>query len=320
MKILVLPVLLTVVPFLSLAQKSSSILAVVSDVSGTVLLKKANENEARRVVFGMQLAEGDQLNTEKKGSVAMLFSNGNLISLGPDRSITVSETEMGDQAVKVNEGLAGGFSDLAMRQDQSGDMGVLIKLRNDETSQELIPGSPCNTRISTNKPDLSWESFKKADEFKVRLYNSNGLVWEKETTEKHLIFPENEAGLAYGESYFWNVEGLDLIDSFKSQNQKFTILSEVTINEVEMEEKKLNGIFQEDPNSSSLHSLLGTYYAKAGLYEDAIREFELVRDANPESTLPHEILGGLYSTVGKKDMAIAELQKALSLEKENKNP
>ena len=112
------------------------------------------------------------------------------------------------------------------------------------------------------------------------------------------------------------MEGQDLITSFRSLNQKFTVLPEGKIKEIKKEEQKLMEMFDDDPNSSSLYSLLGAYYAKAGLLEDAIKAFEKVRDANPEATLPHEILGGLYSDVGKKDLAIAELQKALLIEKE----
>ena len=280
------------------------------------MLIQANSDESHKVVFGMQLGQGDQVETGRKAGVSLLFSNGNLISLGPNSSIVISGNQSGDPSMNIGAGMAGNFSDLAMRQDNKGEMGVLMDLRSDETSQQIIPLSPCNTMISNNAPLLKWDSRKPADEFVVRLYNGQGLVWEKRTTATSLTFPQDEATLAYGESYFWNVEGEDLINSFRSLNQKFTILPEEKIREIKEEEKKLLGIFTDDPGNSSLHSLLGAYYAKTGLFEDAINAFELVRDSNPEATLPHEILGGLYSDVGKKDLAIAELQKALILEKE----
>ena len=298
------------------AQLSGSALAVISDVKGDVTLSKAGSDESLKAVFGTQLAQGDQLETGKKASVTLLFTNGNLISLGPGSNITISGNQSGASR-NIGAGMAGNFSDLAMRQDQRGEMGVLMDLRSDETAQQILPLSPCNTMISTDRPTLSWESLKPADEFVVRLYNGEGLVWEKRTTATHLEFPEDESGLEFGASYFWNVEGEDLINSFRSLNQKFTVLNEEKIYEIKEEEKKLSGIFSDDPGNSSLHSLLGAYYAKAGLLEDAIRAFEQVRDANPDATLPHEILGGLYSDVGKKDLAIAELKKALMLEKEH---
>ncbi len=298
------------------AQQSSSALAVISDVRGSVTLNKAGSDEPLKAVFGTQLAQGDQLETGKKASVTLLFTNGNLISLGPGSNITISGNQSGPSR-NIGAGMAGNFSDLAMRQDQRGEMGVLMDLRSDETAQQILPLSPCNTMISTNRPAICWESMKPADEFVVRLYNGEGLVWEKRTTATHLEFPEDESGLEFGASYFWNVEGEDLINSFRSLNQKFTVLNEEKIYEIKEEEKKLSGLFSDDPGNSSLHSLLGAYYAKVGLLEDAIRSFEQVRDANPDATLPHEILGGLYSDVGKKDLAIAELKKALMLEKEH---
>ena len=307
--------ILFLLPGHNIAQSSASALAVISDVKGSVYLNTAGSDEPLKAVFGTRLGQGDQVETGKKASVTMLFSNGNLISLGANSSITISGNQSGGSPRNIGAGMAGNFSDLAMRQDNKGEMGVLMDLRSDETSQQLIPLSPCNTMIPTNRPGLKWETKKPADEFVVRLYNGEGLVWEKRTTATHLAFPEDEPGLEFGASYFWNVEGEDLINSFRSLNQKFTVLPEEKIKEVKQEKERLFETFSDDPENSSLHSLLGAYYAAAGLLEDAIREFELVRDANPEATLAHEILGGLYSDVGKKDLAIAELQRALLIEK-----
>ena len=297
-----------------LAQNSPS-LAVISDVQGTVYLNKVGVDDPLRAVFGTQLGQGDRVETGKRASVSLLFSNGNLISLGPNSNITISGNQTNGPSRNIGAGMAGNFSDLAMRQDNKGEMGVLMDLRSNETSQQIIPISPCNTMIASNMPILKWESKKPADEFVIRLYDGEGLVWEHRTTATSLEFPQNEAALKYGQSYFWSVEGMDLINSFRSLNQKFTVLQEEKIKEVQQEKQKVLATFSDDPDNSSLHSLLGAYYASMGLLEDAIREFETVRDANPEATLPHEILGGLYSDVGKKDLAIAELQKALSIEK-----
>ena len=107
-----------------------------------------------------------------------------------------------------------------------------------------------------------------------------------------------------------------MIDSFRSSNQKFTIFSQDKILELESMEEQIKDFFRDDLSSSSFHSVLGAFYAKKGMLEEAIKEFEIVKEANPESSLPHEILGKLYSDVGKKDLAIMELQRALMLEKE----
>ena len=74
--------------------------------------------------------------------------------------------------------------------------------------------------------------------------------------------------------------------------------------------------FKNDPESSSLHSVLGAYYINTGLLQDAIIEFQIIAKLNIDAALPHELLGSLFSEVGNKDKAIDELQKALKLEKD----
>jgi tetratricopeptide (TPR) repeat protein len=129
-------------------------------------------------------------------------------------------------------------------------------------------------------------------------------------------YPEIEKGLEFGESYFWNVEGEYLIDTDKSANHKFSVLSLEKSKEVEENEIAIRNIFKNDPGSSSLHSVLGAYYINTGLLQDAIIEFQIIAKLNIDAALPHELLGSLFSEVGNKDKAIDELQKALKLEKD----
>ncbi|MCK5066200.1 MAG: hypothetical protein KAR16_02115, partial [Bacteroidales bacterium] len=83
----VILVLLFLFPLSSFSQYSGSALAVISDVKGSVMLIQAQSDESHKVVFGMQLAQGDQVETGRKAGVTLLFSNGNLISLGANSSI-----------------------------------------------------------------------------------------------------------------------------------------------------------------------------------------------------------------------------------------
>jgi tetratricopeptide (TPR) repeat protein len=85
---------------------------------------------------------------------------------------------------------------------------------------------------------------------------------------------------------------------------------------VEENENTIRNTFKNDPESSSLHSVLGAYYVNKGLLQDAIIEFQAIAKLNTDAALPHELLGSLYSEVGDKDKAIDELQKALNLAKD----
>jgi tetratricopeptide (TPR) repeat protein len=111
------------------------------------------------------------------------------------------------------------------------------------------------------------------------------------------------------------VEGEYLIDTDKSANHKFSVLSLDKSKEVERNEDAIRITFNNDPESSSLHSVLGAYYRNNGLLQDAIIEFQTISKLNIDAALPHELLGSLYTEVGDKDKAIDELQKALTLTK-----
>jgi tetratricopeptide (TPR) repeat protein len=139
------------------------------------------------------------------------------------------------------------------------------------------------------------------------------MVWSRKVSELTMKYPESEKELQFGESYFWNVEGEYLVDTEKSANHMFTVLSLENSKEVADHESAIRNSFRENPESSTLHSLLAAYYIDQGLLQDAISEFRIISGINADAPLPHEILGSLYSEIGEKDKAIAELQKALTL-------
>jgi tetratricopeptide (TPR) repeat protein len=204
---------------------------------------------------------------------------------------------------------------LTSKRDNKKDVGALAGLRGAVIEEPIELTSPSNTLIRTDRPTFTWIPRKPFDKFIVNLYNSKGLVWSNKASESTLKFPETEKGLEPGETYFWNVEGEDLLDNKKSANYKFSVLSFEKSKEVMDQETLIRKTFNNDSDSSSLHSFLGAYYINQGLLQDAINEFVIISGMNPDAPLPHEILGSLYSDAGNKDKAIEELQKALALSK-----
>ncbi len=308
---------------LLVSQQVTKCLAVITEINGDVLFKKANNSEFVKTFWGAQLYQGDQVKTSKESGVSLLFSNGNLIDLGSNSMITISiksssENETKKAVKNIGSELIADFSTLTLRRDDKGEIGALVGLRTVYIDRQVVLISPYKTFINTNLPSFSWFSKKSFDNFNVKLYNSNGLLWSKEISENKMEYPEDKEGLKYGESYFWHVEGEDHNDIYKSANHGFAILSKEKSNEVEAQEKRIKNLFGSDQYSSSYHLVMGSYYIKNGLLVDAITEFKAISEINPEAALPHEILGKLYSDVGKKDLAIIELQKALMLEKESK--
>lgn len=301
---------------ISVAQQLKQCLAIITELTGNVLLKKVNKVDFEKAFWGNELIEGDQVKTAERSGVKLLFSNSTFISLGPNSTISISgnkelAAESTGKIIKMSSAMPVNLSTLTSNRNGTKDVGALAFLRSGDGEQTIELTSPCNTLIKTNRPSFSWFAKKFSGTYIVNLYSSNGLVWSKKLSDSTMVYPENEKGLVFGESYFWYVEREKGTE--KSAFQKFSLLSPEMSRKVEEQEKLISDSFRDEPESSSLHSVLGAYYIDQGLLLDAIREFQMISNINADAPLPHEILGSLYSNVGNKDKAIEELKKALEL-------
>jgi len=322
-KIVILIVLISLSGLrLSIAQQLKQCLAVITELTGNVLLKKVNKGEFEKAFWGTELIEGDQIKTSARSGVKLLFSNSTFISLGPNSTISISgkkhpATESSGKVMKMSSAMMVNISSFNSKRDNTKDVGALAFLRSGNSEQTIELTSPCNSLIKTDRPSFSWLAKKSFGTYVVNLFNSNGPVWSKKVSDSTMVYPDNEKGLAFGESYFWQVEGMGPNDSEKSSIHKFSLLSLEMSRNVEEQEKMIRDTFRDEPESSSLHSVLGAYYIEQGLLLDAINEFKIISKINADAPLPHEILGSLYTDVGNKDKAIEELKKALELATNN---
>ena len=292
-------------------------LAVITDIKGDVEVTKAN-NDKIEGYWGLQLFNGDRVKTARASSVALIFSNGSLVNLGANSNIEISGgNEFSEQQFQrsenVDQAMIGNFVSLALKKEKDKEVGVLAGLRSigSVTPIEII--SPCNTSLMTNTPSFEWQSNIQIDEFEVKLFNKDGLVWSKKVTDNKMDYPEDAGVLNFSETYFWRVEGESMLTSYKSEEYVFSILSRQQIEEITQQEESIKTLLNNNINSSSYHSILGAYYFDKGLFEKAIAEFNIVSEKNPNSAIPHEILGQIYSYMGEKDKAIRELKKALQI-------
>ena len=300
------------------AQQSAQCLAVITEIKGKALYREAGMNQFEKATWGVRLFNGDQVSTDDKSEVRLLYSDNSFITVGPNSMITISgstpvATVQAGEVKTISSSIGINFSALTFKKTESKDVGALAGVRSADFEHVIELGAPYSTIIRTDRPTFTWIPKTSYDSYTVNLYNSKGLVWSKKVVESTLRYPEDENGLKFGETYFWNVEGEYLINTDKSSNHKFTLLTPEKFKEVETKESSLRNAFRDDPESSSLHSVLGALYIDQGLLQDAINEFQVISKINEDAPMPHEIMGSLYSEVGEKDRAIQELKKALAL-------
>lgn len=80
---------------------------------------------------------------------------------------------------------------------------------------------------------------------------------------------------------------------------------------------KLNETLKTEPDSESVHYLLGLNYYRKHDPRSAVKEFERVLAASPEYGLAAYYLGLAYAAAGELEQAVVTLQRALELDKTN---
>jgi hypothetical protein len=292
--------------------------ALVTDLSGTVMVQKAGRSDPERGVWGMQLCRGDQIRTKENSQVSILLQNSNLVTLGPSSSLTIADNTPGgsQKSVRqVNPDLTPNLSLLTFHESRDGEAEALAGLRAGKTGADITPLNPRNSKMRSSRPSFEWVSERSHESYGVTLLADTGAVWTCRTSGTRMDYPGNERALEPGKSYFWYVEGEDLFERTKSPGVGFTILSSEEVKSVEEHERHLQRTIAPEGENSSVHFLLGAYYDQMGMLTEAIPEFRHIAEKNPDAPLPHEILGRLYEKAALKDQAIKELQKAVMLGK-----
>lgn len=301
-----------------LSQQSTRCVALLTDLRGEVLVKAGSGIDFKKAQWGTQLTAGDVVKTSVDGSASILLSNNNLIALGPGSSITISEnpgsTKGKSKAIRgINTKDAVDLSGLTLRSTNDGEVVALAGLRGWNPEISIVQSSPRNTGIRSTTPAFGWRGNVPADIFKVTVYDSRGRVWTAETNETMLEYPRSEKPLIEGGKYFWQVEAIGRVESFKSPSVGFNVLSKDDLALIEEQEHRLQESFSGDSNSISYQFLIGTLYQRSGLLEEAIARFESIADHYPDASAAYEVLGKLYNDVGQKNKALAALNKALKL-------
>jgi hypothetical protein len=292
--------------------------ALITDLTGTVIVQKSGRTDSEKGVWGMQLFRGDQIRTRENSQATLLFQNSNLITLGANSNLTIADnlSPGSRNTVKsVNPDVTSGLSLLTFRESRDGETEALAGLRAAKSEAGITLLSPRNSKLRSSRPSFEWVTTRSHELYAVTLLADTGAVWTHRTDRTRMDYPAGERGLERGKSYFWYVEGEDLFDRTKSPGAGFTILSSDELKAVEEQEQQLRQSLGQDGDNASVCFLLGAYYDRMGLLMEAIPQFRRIGERNPDAPLPHEILGKLYERAGLKDEAIRELQKAVDLGK-----
>lgn len=146
---------------------------------------------------------------------------------------------------------------------------------------------PLGTVVRDQQPTLRWEPLAGARSYTVKIVTADGSN-DKVADSGKLAGTEWTATkpLTRGKTYYWEVEAevadgsLVVSPVVPAPDAKFRVLDSAAADELERAERE----------QASSHLLLGSLYAKAGLLDDAEREFRLLARANPKSPAVRRLL------------------------------
>lgn len=145
----------------------------------------------------------------------------------------------------------------------------------DEQGNRFALREPIGKVLLSDRPTLRWSSLQGAGSYTVEIYDARFNPVAKSPSLKETAW--TPPPLKPGEVYSWQVkaikDGRDVLAPRPDAPQaKFRILDRTTAAEIARARRDYAGS----------HLLLGLLYARAGLLEDADREFRALQSANPD--------------------------------------
>jgi hypothetical protein len=149
--------------------------------------------------------------------------------------------------------------------------------------------SPVGTLVSTDRPTFRWKPLAGATSYSVDVYDSNLRNVERADRISTTDWTPSKA-LERNQTYTWQVTAIKNGEELSSPvppapEAKFKVLEKSKAEELDRVRKSY-------PAS---HLIPGSLYERAGLLDDAEREFQSLVSANPKSTVARKLLENVKS-------------------------
>lgn len=261
--------------------------------------------------FGLQLNDGDEIETGSGASAEIMFENGNLIQMGAGSRTMVrgskpkqGETNVGDR----------GFENVQnfLKLTDAEGTSSRARMRSGDKNPGIRAESPSQTRVRDGHPTFRWSTSGPASELRLTVYNEGGVHWQHDATGlTSMPYPGDAPVLAQGGSYSWIVETTDPLQfpPLRSGTAFFELLSAGEAKEIQAALEDLDN--QQVPNESSYHLVRASIFYGYGLMDDAIAATRQAVSIDADNRTLQSILAHLYAEVGLTDEAIQQYDRLL---------
>jgi hypothetical protein len=285
------------------------VVAVVANLKGECTFQRGTEKRPLRRADLLRI--GDVLEIADSATVVFL-DDGHLEDAKAKQKITICEKgcDRSDAAVRRDAKLKDRNLSALRELAESGRVGV-INFRGNQGQPLPTHISPINgATLLTDRPELSWPAVDKAKSYRVHLLSGaegkdEHSIWQAETNQPKLPYPEKEKPLERGLKYRWQVFAI-------SENKRETIahLGSFLIATARMTEQigKIGPLAASaDPADNLLAALT---YEAWGAWGDALPLYEKLADKSPTDGNLMATLGAYYERAGMEKESKAAWEKA----------
>jgi hypothetical protein len=269
----------------------------ISEVKGTVEIKRNGREKYQRAYGGELLNPSDKLRLQQGASVKVLCNN--LSTWNPQ-----SRGEF-----LVSQGCPSATRAILKRPNSNRSE---TRNANDPTIPYLI--SPRNTYILTRQPTLTWNSVAGATSYQVQV-SGPGVNWKTQVSQPQVVYSGSEA-LQGGKRYWVTITAHNGVSTKDKDNPGFTVLSDADTQRVKTEISQL----QQQPLSDESKVLaLAHLYRSNELNAEAIAVLEKAVKQENKTTTVYQLLGSIYQQVGLNQLAKEPYLTGLNLAKAEHN-
>lgn len=175
-----------------------------------------------------------------------------------------------------------------------------ITLRGGDEDKSLNLRSLSAGKTLSTRPVFRWAPFPKADGYVVVvLDNEANKLWQVDTTQCELPYPDREEPLLPGEAYSWRVTALLAQKKLVNSYANFEVLSSQEAEQVEKARSEYETMGQKCPEDATPDLLLAALYQSHNLFDDAIACYEQLLKRRPKDPEIQKALETLYRWVGR---------------------
>jgi hypothetical protein len=262
--------------------------------------------------YGLQLGAGDEVLTGAGAAAEIHLESGAWIKLGPGSSLEIKAEGSGKPAEPVQK--SGSFESVTnfLRLRDAQGVSTLAALRSGGKRPEIRLESPCQTRISDDRPVFAWSATDSTAELRLKIYDDRGIRWQRDIRGAHMVrYSPDGDPLLPGTTYSWTLETTDPLrfPPLRTQAAFFEIMP---AEERQRLERSIADIDRTSiPSESAYRIVLASIYFNHRLLDDAISQTVIALATDPDNRALHAILAQLYAETGRSEEAMNEYNRLI---------